>query len=114
MRAGEWRPALIYTSRSGRVVEDGVPNLISNGSCFSITVLCKRLRSSVSTCPFRIQHTTFSADEMHPPANELLPFGLKGIKGRRSQLRDGISRSSGKAEYVDFSLVVLAVSCGSQ
>ena len=77
-------------------------------------MLRKRLRSSVSTCPFRIQHATFPADEMHPPTNELLPFGLKGSKGRRSQLRDGISGSSGKAEYVDFPLAVLAVSCGSQ
>ena len=54
----------------GRVVEEDNPILISNGSCVSIAIRLKQLKSSVSTCPFQIQHSIFETDELHPPANE--------------------------------------------
>ena len=51
--------------------------LITHGSCVSIAVRFKRLTASVSTSPFQIQHTLFQTDELHVPANERRPFGMK-------------------------------------
>ena len=85
-------------------MEDSL-KLISNGSCVRTTVWMKRLRASVSTCPFETLHTVFQTDELHPPANRHPVFGLKRRKGRRSQLRVGNS-SSGVVEYVDLPLAL--------
>ena len=35
------------------------PNLMSNGSSVSMAVRFKRLRASISTCPFQTQHAVF-------------------------------------------------------
>ena len=66
------------TSLFGCMVEEVHRNLISKGSCVSITVRLERLGASVTTCPFQMQHATFhTPDKLHLPANEHPPLGLK-------------------------------------
>ena len=74
-----------YTSRFDRMVQEDRTNLISHGSCISVAVRLKRLRPSVSLCPFQIQHAVYQTDELHPPAKECPPAGLKSRKGWRSR-----------------------------
>ena len=52
----------------------------SNGSSVSIAVRLKRLRTSISTRPFQIQHAILKMDDLLPPANGFPPFGLTAVK----------------------------------
>ena len=46
----------------------------SNGPCSN---RLKRLSDLVSICPLQRRRDRFQTDELHPPANERPPFGLK-------------------------------------
>ena len=57
--------------------EEDHPNLISDGD--SPAVQLKRLKASVWTCLFHMQHAVFQMDELHPSANECPLFGCTAI-----------------------------------
>ena len=65
---------------------------MSSGWCVSIAVRLERLTASVHfTCPFHTQLSQIQTSELHPPANERLPFGTE-VKERPAVTKASNSR----------------------
>ena len=64
--------------RFRRKIEKDRLKMISNRSCVGTAPYGSNGKElSIQSGPFHVQHETFKTEELHPPVNERLAFGLK-------------------------------------